>query len=375
MRDLHRFLQESSDTTENVKVKTQDKEGRFASSKDRVLTKNTLYKLSPLMTFGDDEDKVVGLRHKAYRDYLVDPLRCPSSWFIDKGKAHRRMTISCFKIMQRALKFNICGLESSYLMNKDVKDRDARVKNSIPSYLSYACRFWGDHLHDVLHDNKTDSEIVRLLKDFLTIHLFHWLEVLNLLDEPRVAAASLRIAAIWLKVWVTVYTPRQLSPHMLTLQDIDGRLSSFAADGSRFAVTFAEVIAKSVPHIYLSALPFTPPSSPIYEHYCPRFPWALKVLHERDPTWPAMQFSISMEADVYSISVHPDGKRLTAGLDSNRVPVVDIATGEALFWLNNHGSRVRTVAYSPTGTSIATGELQDFPHLPTICPDRDRRMR
>jgi Cdc6-like AAA superfamily ATPase len=103
MRDLHRFLQESSDTTENVKVKTQDKEGCFASSKDRVLTKNTLYKLSPLMTFGDDEDKVVGLRHKAYRDYLVDPLRCPSSWFIDKGKAHRRMTVKNSLLLTRSV--------------------------------------------------------------------------------------------------------------------------------------------------------------------------------------------------------------------------------------------------------------------------------
>jgi WD40 repeat protein len=144
---------------------------------------------------------------------------------------------------------------------------------------------------------------------------------------------------------------------MLILQAVDEKLSSFAADGSRFVVTFADVIAKSAPHIYLSALPFTPPSSPIYTCYYPRFPRTVRVLHEGDLKWSPMRLSLSFDENVIGISIHPEGKRLAVGLNTYRgtVRVVDITTGETLFSLEDHWSRVRTVVYSPSGTRIATG--------------------
>ena len=186
--DLHHFLQD-----------------RFVSSKPKVSKENTLHKLSPLLSFSG-ENNIVKLRHKAYQSYLLDSERCLSDyWSIDQDKAQRRMAISCLKIMQRALKFNICGLESSYLMNKDVKDSDEHIKNSIPSHLSYACQYWADHLHGIVQrDNVT--EIVKGLKNFLTVHLLHWFEVLSLLKTSHIASKSLLIAATWLEVGVVIYT-------------------------------------------------------------------------------------------------------------------------------------------------------------------------
>lgn len=160
---------------------------------------------------------------------------------------------------------------------------------------------------------------------------------------------------------------------MLTLQGIDEKLSSLASDGSRFAVTFSEVISKSVPHIYLSALPFTPPSSPIYTRYYPRFPRTVKVSQEGEPKWPTMRFYLPMENSVFSISIHRDGKRLAVGLNIGRVPIIDITVGKTLFWLNGHLSSVRAVSYSPSGTMIATGALQDCSYSPD-CPDCDPQV-
>lgn len=185
--DLHHFLQD-----------------RFVSSKPEVSMEETLHKLSPLLSFSG-ENKIVNLRHKAYQAYLLDSERCSSDWSIDQDRAQRRMTISCLKIMQRALKFNICGLESSYLMNEDVKDNDERIKSSISSRLSYACQFWADHLHGVVKRDNV-AEIVKGLKNFLTVHLLHWFEVLSLLKTSHIASKSLLVAATWLEVRVVIYT-------------------------------------------------------------------------------------------------------------------------------------------------------------------------
>jgi WD40 repeat protein len=142
------------------------------------------------------------------------------------------------------------------------------------------------------------------------------------------------------------------------LQGTDKDLSLLAADGSRFALTFADLIADSVPHIYLSALPFSPPSSHVYKRYRDQFPRTIRVIHEGDVKWPAMRFSIPMSNCVLGISIHPDGKKVAAGTNGTVAQVVSVATGETLFQLGGHGGCVRTVAYNPSGKRIATGKVE-----------------
>ena len=90
-------------------------------------------------------------------------------------------------------------------MNEDVKDNDERIKSSISSRLSYACQFWADHLHGVVKRDNV-AEIVKGLKNFLTVHLLHWFEVLSLLKTSHIASKSLLVAATWLEVRVVIYT-------------------------------------------------------------------------------------------------------------------------------------------------------------------------
>jgi len=150
------------------------------------------------------ENKEIKIRHKAYKDYLIDSKRCAlysDVYFIDRSKAHRKMTISCLKIMQQGLKFNICGLKSSYKMNYEVEDVSALVDKCIPSYLVYACQYWADHLRGIATGEKRDTDIVNLLRNFLNIHLLYWLEALSLLSRSHIASKSLLIAAEWLEVY------------------------------------------------------------------------------------------------------------------------------------------------------------------------------
>src|SRR5260370_31350567 len=97
--------------------------------------------------------------------------------------------------MQQELKFNICGLKSSYRTNNRVEDKDALIEKCIPSYLAYACQYWADHLRGITAIEKRATEIVNLLRHFLNSHLLYWLEVLSLLSISHVAPKSLLVAA------------------------------------------------------------------------------------------------------------------------------------------------------------------------------------
>ena len=174
---------------------------RFQSPSE-VSLEDLCSRLLPIISI-EGEHNAIKIRHKAYKDYLIDSKRCTrygDTFFIDRSKAHRKMTISCLRIMQQGLKFNICGLKSSYKMNYDVEDISALVGSCIPSYLAYACQYWADHLRGIASSEKRDTDIVNLLRNFLNFHLLYWLEALSLLSRSHIASKSLLIAAEWLEV-------------------------------------------------------------------------------------------------------------------------------------------------------------------------------
>ena len=130
-----------------------------------------------------------------------------------------------------------------------------------------------------------------------------------------------------------------------------------ASDASRFSLTFADIISSSAPHIYLSALPFAPPSSLVSKRYRDQFPRTIKVLHEEGVKWPAMRFSISTSYYVCCVSIHPDSKKVAVGMAGGVAMVVSVSMGETLFYLPGHAASVRAISYSPNGKRIATGAL------------------
>ena len=173
------------------------------------------------------------------------------------------MTILCLKVMQQELKFNICGLKSSYRMNNQVENKESLVEKCIPSYLAYACQYWADHLRGITAVEQRDTDIVYLLRSFLNTQLLYWLEVLSLLSKSYVAPKSLLMAAEWLEV----SSIAMLSFRRYYRRTMAKDLSLIAADASRFSsLTFADVISARVRRtsIYL-LLPFAPPSSLVSE--------------------------------------------------------------------------------------------------------------
>ena len=77
--------------------------------------------------------------------------------------------------MQTGLRFNVCGLETSYLLNSEMVGLEKKVEENIPPYLLYLCRFWATHLQDA----EFDSDMLHLVKKLVTgVQMLFWLEAL-----------------------------------------------------------------------------------------------------------------------------------------------------------------------------------------------------
>ena len=92
----------------------------------------------------------------------------------------------------------------------------------------------------------------------------------------------------------------------------------FVRDGTKFVENFASIIGKSTPHLYLSALPFSPSQSAIPGCLLDRFPRIAKVVVGQHHDWPRSQQILQGHSDaVNSVAFSPDGRYIVSG-SSNR---------------------------------------------------------
>lgn len=133
--------------------------------------------------------------HASFFDFLTDKKRS-ESYYIDPSPHHRSLTLSLLRVMKTDLRFNICSLTTSHLRNDDVPYLDKRVKEAIPTHLSYACRFWADHLLATPYE----STILEQLRHLLYNQLLYWLEVLSLIKRVNIASPMLLSMLNWVQV-------------------------------------------------------------------------------------------------------------------------------------------------------------------------------
>jgi WD40 repeat protein len=97
----------------------------------------------------------------------------------------------------------------------------------------------------------------------------------------------------------------------------------------RFVVNFVTPIATSAPHIYLSALPWSPKKSIIAQHFLCNFPNTLHILTGQDNIWPAaVNVIMGHTSAVLSVSFSPDGKHVVSGSGDKTICIWDTETGE-----------------------------------------------
>ncbi|PVF92699.1 WD40 repeat-like protein [Serendipita vermifera] len=272
-------------------------------------------------------DSTLSFRHSSFVDFLVDQTRCPPQFHVDCRKENRKMTQTCIQVTRTRLRFNICNLSSLHFRNVDVSDIVLRIENNIPLLLHYASCFWAEHLVD----EDFDPEVLQQVKDLLHETFLFWLEVLSLIGFFYTAQRSLWCVARW-------------------IMSHDVEFTRFLSDGQWFVRTFEIPCSQSMPHIYWSALSFSPQKSIIRRQFSRKF--ISNVMNLRIgglKTWETSNLPLSShDGVVYSVCYSQDNKLIASGSEDMTVRVWNATTGEAVGHpFSGHKGSVTCVAFSP----------------------------
>ncbi|EJC98415.1 WD40 repeat-like protein [Fomitiporia mediterranea MF3/22] len=276
--------------------------------------------------------------HTSFRDYLTSSSRCNDAWFIDLDIQKKLITKRCFDVMKRMLRFNICKIESSYIRNDQILDLSERIKEKIPSYMEYACLFWGQHLHEAQFSDALSSELL----EFLHKRFLYWLEVMSLLKKANTASPALLLAMNW---------------------SYDAHILAFLRDARRIITVYFPCISQSTSHIYVSFLPLASLESKfIADNYLrPNLP-IVQVEHigmkQRSPLLKTGKV-VSLEGhtdEILVVAFSPDGKHVVSGSADTTIVVWKIDSKEPIsVRFAGHTETVLSVAFSHDGKRIVSG--------------------
>ncbi|KAG6326942.1 hypothetical protein ID866_12147, partial [Astraeus odoratus] len=274
-------------------------------------------------------DEVTPIRplHSSFYDFLTDASRS-GDFFVDKRQIHLNLALASVRVMQQELRFNICGLESSYIRNSDVKDLDQRVMEDVSPHLSYACRYWARHVQQT----KFSVILVEELKTvFQTEYMLFWMEVLSFLKSLDTVNAAMHTLMEW----------------------IDGHeecqaLHAISRDAIAFIRVFGGAVSMSTPHLYLSALALSPVRSPLLRQAMQKFQGLPNVVAGKKEYWPTGLYCRGHIAPVGSVAFSPDGRWIVSGSADNTIRIWNAYTGYQI-----------SVAFSPDGRCIVSGSVDN----------------
>ncbi|KAG8700963.1 hypothetical protein FRC08_004349 [Ceratobasidium sp. 394] len=275
----------------------------------------------------------VRVYHPSFADYMTIPARS-KQFYVDVEERNMELAESCLEAMVVELKFNICGLESSYVYNKDVPDLAQRVDSTISGRLRYSCVYWTTHLVDS-GGAGTLVNMALLDKVVTGPTVLYWIEALALMGRLGTALSSIRELMTCCQSKI---------------------LYAYAADLERFIQTFYDAISQSTPHLYLSALAFLPANARIAELQRAYFPNTIRITSGGEQTWSAWLRCMSHESAVQAVAISPDGRRTVAGMFDGTLRLWDTHTGAPIGKpFVGHSECVSAVTFSPDGRHILSG--------------------
>lgn len=107
-----------------------------------------------------------------------------------------RVFDGCFDVLESELRFNMCDLEDSFRLNKDVPDLSNRIKKNISEVLQYGCLFWISHLVALSMEGR-GGQVFAFLR---SLNALYWIEALSLLDAVDRGIVALQDCASFFAV-------------------------------------------------------------------------------------------------------------------------------------------------------------------------------
>ena len=156
--------------------------------------------LGSLLYQDEAEGDGIRVRHLSVFEFLTGST-CPPEFRVDLKLSNSEMARRCLETMADKLKFNICELETSCLLNEDVQDLEVRVQQKIPDNLQYSCMHWSNHL--CYNMDPISVEITSLLDGFFVgSRPLYWIEALSLMGKVPAAISALRLMKSCFKVCI-----------------------------------------------------------------------------------------------------------------------------------------------------------------------------
>jgi hypothetical protein len=143
-------------------------------------------------------DRTAQTLHASFRDYLTNRKRSGTQpWFVDREKQSQTLALGCLRVLNTKLKFNVCGLEDSHLLNSQVQDLPARIEQCLALDVTYASKYWANHLNEA---DVEAEELTKSIRDFVNTRFLYWLEVLSLLEQVSIGSKALELARRYAQV-------------------------------------------------------------------------------------------------------------------------------------------------------------------------------
>ncbi|KAK6980815.1 hypothetical protein R3P38DRAFT_2746647, partial [Favolaschia claudopus] len=246
--------------------------------------------------------------HASFSDYITDPNRSGTKpWFIDINLHSQFLATRCFQVLAHKLRFNICNIETSHVLNSDVPDLAERVGTHIPESLKYVSQYWAHHLHATA--TSPAPIVLDGLKTFASQHFLYWLEVLSLLGHVSGAHEEVEIAQTY-------------------AQGKDQALEALLHECIKFIAGFAPAISQSIPHLYISALAMVPHKSVIRQHYGKNWHYRMQFEGASAENWSnLLKLFPGQRGIVTSVAFSHDSARVICGSDDCTLHMVDSQTG------------------------------------------------
>ena len=147
-----------------------------------------------------DTGSILHFHHRSFEDFLLSLFFEQELWMLsavqDRERHEHQLAVMFLNTMgSSTLHFNICGLKTSDIRNRDILATDT---SAISPLLSYSCRFWADHLVRTPCE-KTLVEVVRFV---MYEKLLFWMEVMSISGRIYEATPILKKALAWPKLKV-----------------------------------------------------------------------------------------------------------------------------------------------------------------------------
>ncbi|KAI5889461.1 WD40 repeat-like protein [Schizophyllum commune H4-8] len=303
--------------------------------------------LSSLLTgLGGDGGQPVRPLHSSFRDFILDAEASGAFAITIDPQLPFRLADTCFRMMGdpvSGLRFNICRISTSFVLNSAIPDLSHRVKRYISPGVQYACRAAGYHLQESTVSGSLDAADHKLclttrVHYFLQTQFLFWLEACSWLNLQSVPSEELQRYLIWAEGNGT--------PEMRTL----------IQDCIKFNARFREGIMASAPQTYTSGLVFSPRSAIALRKMSGSFSCLVSAVSgdATDDDWPDDKNAIiDARATVKTITYSLDGKSLIACVGNYTVRCWNVATGNRTGKILDFDHGATHVVCSSHGTYLA----------------------